>query len=214
MYTHLLLPHHNHRGSRGSQRRSLRGSGPGGQRSWVVPAWSGHPRWLSSCSLYIPCLTHPCAASTHSPDWPSLFSKCLHTCPRCELVIILILRVKNPPAMLETWVRSLGWEDPLEKGKATHSSILACRIPWTIQSTGSQRVGHNWANFTCTFIHHWSWSFNTLATLFEQSTHWKIPWCWERLKAGGERATEDEMFGWHYWLNGHEFEQNPGDGEG
>ena len=38
--------------------------------------------------------------------------------------------VKNQPAMQETWVRSLGWEDPLEKGKATHSSILAQRIPW------------------------------------------------------------------------------------
>ena len=40
--------------------------------------------------------------------------------------------VKNLPAMWETWVRSLGWEDPLEKGKATHSSILAWRIPWTV----------------------------------------------------------------------------------
>ena len=40
--------------------------------------------------------------------------------------------VKNPPAMRETWVHSLGWEDPLEKGKATHSSILAWRIPWTV----------------------------------------------------------------------------------
>ena len=40
--------------------------------------------------------------------------------------------VKNPPAMQETWVRSLGWEDPLEKGKATCSSILAWRIPWTV----------------------------------------------------------------------------------
>ena len=59
--------------------------------------------------------------------------------------------VKNLPAMWETWVRSLGWEDPLEKGKATHSSILAWRIPWTIQSMGSQRVGHDWATFTFTF---------------------------------------------------------------
>ena len=42
--------------------------------------------------------------------------------------------VKNMPPMQETWVRSLGWEDPLEKGKATHTSILAWRIPWTIQS--------------------------------------------------------------------------------
>ena len=40
--------------------------------------------------------------------------------------------VKNLPAMWETWVRSLGWEDPLEKGKATHCSILAWRIPWTV----------------------------------------------------------------------------------
>ena len=40
--------------------------------------------------------------------------------------------VKNPPAMQETWVQSLGWEDPLEKGKATHSSILAWRIPRTV----------------------------------------------------------------------------------
>ena len=51
--------------------------------------------------------------------------------------------VKNPPAMRETWVRSLVWEDPLEKGKATHSSILVWRIPWTIQSKESQRVGHD-----------------------------------------------------------------------
>ena len=51
--------------------------------------------------------------------------------------------VKNPLAMWETWVQSLDWEDPLKKGKATHSSILACRIPWTIQSMGSQRLGHN-----------------------------------------------------------------------
>ena len=42
--------------------------------------------------------------------------------------------VKNPPEVQETWVQSLGWEDPLKKGKATHSSILALEIPWTIQS--------------------------------------------------------------------------------
>ena len=40
--------------------------------------------------------------------------------------------LKNLPAMQETWIGSLGWEDPLEKGKATHSSILAWRIPWTV----------------------------------------------------------------------------------
>ena len=58
--------------------------------------------------------------------------------------------VKNPPAKWETWVRSLGQEDPLEKEMATHSSILAWRIPWTeepgrLQSTGLRRVGHDWA---------------------------------------------------------------------
>ena len=57
-------------------------------------------------------------------------------------------RVKNLHAMWETQVRSLGWEDPLQKGMATHSSILAWRIPWTeepggLQSTGSRRVGHD-----------------------------------------------------------------------
>ena len=57
-------------------------------------------------------------------------------------------RIKRLPAMRETRVRSLGWEDPLEKEMATHSRILAWRIPWTeepsgLQSTGSQRVGHD-----------------------------------------------------------------------
>ena len=45
--------------------------------------------------------------------------------------------VKNPPAMWEIWVQSLGCEDPLQKGKATHSSILAWKIPWTVESLGS-----------------------------------------------------------------------------
>jgi len=56
--------------------------------------------------------------------------------------------IKNPSAMWETWVRSLGWEDPLEKGTATHSSILAWRIPWAeepgrLHSMGLQRVRHD-----------------------------------------------------------------------
>ena len=45
---------------------------------------------------------------------------------------LIVQLVKNLPAMQETWVGSLGWEDPLEKGKATHSSILAWKIPWTM----------------------------------------------------------------------------------
>ena len=51
--------------------------------------------------------------------------------------------VKNPSAMQETWVRSLGWEDCLEKGKHTHSSILAQKIPWTVWSMKLQRAGHD-----------------------------------------------------------------------
>ena len=56
--------------------------------------------------------------------------------------------VKNPPAMQEIWVQSLGWEDLLEKGMATHPSILVWRVPRTeqpggLQFTGSQRVRHN-----------------------------------------------------------------------
>ena len=56
--------------------------------------------------------------------------------------------VKHLPAMQETWVRSLSWEDPLEKEMATHSSTLAWKIPWTqepggLQSLGLQRVGHD-----------------------------------------------------------------------
>ena len=56
--------------------------------------------------------------------------------------------LKNSPAMQEVWVQSLGWEDPLQKSMATHSSILAWRIPWTEepggqQSTGSQRDRHD-----------------------------------------------------------------------
>ena len=65
--------------------------------------------------------------------------------------------VKNLPAVLEmkqTWVRSLGQEDPLEEGMATHSSILAWRIPWTeepggLQSMRSQRIRYDWSNWAC-----------------------------------------------------------------
>ena len=55
---------------------------------------------------------------------------------------------KNPPAIQETWVQFLGWENPLEKRMATHSSIFAWRVPWTeepsgLQSMDSQRAGHD-----------------------------------------------------------------------
>ena len=125
--------------------------------------------------------------------------------------------VKNPPAMQETWVPSLGWEDSLEEGMATHSSIPTWRIPkdrdaW-LRSMGSQRVRHDWGTkqsaahvtnyhrHSClkqykfilpvstgqksgyvTYCHTW-------ATCFEEP---KRLW-WERLKAGGEAAAEDQI---------------------
>ena len=66
-------------------------------------------------------------------------------------------RVKNLPAMWETWIQSLGWEDSLEEGMTTHFSIPARRIPWTEKPggaivQGSQRVGHNRATNTFTFV--------------------------------------------------------------
>ena len=71
---------------------------------------------------------------------------------------LIVQTVKNLSAMQETQVHFLGWEDPLEKGMAIHSSILAWIIPWTeepgrLQSMGSQRVGHDWANNIHTHTH-------------------------------------------------------------
>ena len=60
-------------------------------------------------------------------------------------------RVKNPPAVWETRVRSLGWEDPLEKGKARHSSILAWRIPWAIVC-GVMKSGKQLSDFHFHFL--------------------------------------------------------------
>ena len=81
--------------------------------------------------------------------WPGEFHGLYGPWGHKELWASLVAqRLKHLPAMRDTWVRSLGWEDPLEKEMATHSSILAWIIPWTeelggLQSTGSQRVGHD-----------------------------------------------------------------------
>ena len=73
-----------------------------------------------------------------------------HLCKTIWHASLVAQRLKRLPAMWETWVRSLGQEDPLKKEMATHSSILAWKILWTekpgrVQSMGSQRVGHDWA---------------------------------------------------------------------
>ena len=89
------------------------------------------------------------------------------------------------------------------------------RVPQTLRRSNQLILKKSVLNI------HWkdwcrSWSSDTLATKCEESTHWKRPWCWERLKAGGEGdyRGQDCYVRLHHWLNGHEFEQAPGDSEG
>ena len=91
-----------------------------------------------------------CGSNQSSDSFsPSFF---LITILYTEFKCLIAQTVKNLPVIQETWVRSLGWEDPLEKGMITHSSILAGKIPWTEEagSMGSQRVRQNWMANTFT----------------------------------------------------------------
>ena len=93
--------------------------------------------------------------SSPAPQFESINSSALSLLSFMDFPVSQM--VKNLPVMLETQVRSLVQEDPLEKKKASHSNILALRIPWAeepgrLQSTGSQRVGHDWVTNTFTFI--------------------------------------------------------------
>ena len=135
----------------------------GGMHAWAslffLPFMRGH----KDLTVF-PCPPLPHPPTTHWPPAKEMQSRACNISaqesplrdfmPKVDLVSsqrwasLVAQLVKNLPTMRETWVRSLGWEDPLEKGKATHSSILAWRIPWTIQSMGSQRVGHDWATST------------------------------------------------------------------
>ena len=93
-----------------------------------------HSSVLQSCLLFYLSL----CATVRFPTYNSLLWTNIWYLYLASLVAQL---VKNPPAMQMDLGSSLGWEDPLEKGKATYSSVLAWRIPWTIQPMGSQRVG-------------------------------------------------------------------------
>ena len=86
--------------------------------------------------------------------------------------------------------------------------VLDCKEIQPVNSKGNQFLNIHWKDWCC------SWNSNPLATWCEELAHWKRPWCWERLKAGGEGVKEDEMVGWHHWLDGPEFEQAPGVGDG
>ena len=100
--------------------------------------------------------------------------------------------------------------------KAEHHKINAfelLRVPWTARRSNQSILKkinpeYSWKDWC------WSWSTNTLATWCEEPTHWKRPWCWDYWGQEERGVTEDKMVGWHHWLNGHEFEQTPGDSDG
>ena len=88
--------------------------------------------------------------------------------------LVVAQLVKNLPAMRETWVWSLSWEDPLEKGRAAHSSILAWRIPWTVQSMGLQTAGHDsvsWTRLSHFHFHFWYYGLHFSVSVTNSPTH-------------------------------------------
>ena len=105
------------------------------------------------------------------------------------------------------------WELDLKKGECQRIDVFelwlwrrpleSLGLQWD-QINQSQRksvLNIHWKDFCC------NWNSNSMATWCEELTHWKRPWCWVILKAGGEGTTEDETVGWNHQLDGHEFEQ-------
>ena len=98
------------------------------------------------------------------------------------------------------------WIVVLEK---TLENPLDCKEIKPVNLKGNQTLNIHWKDW------YWSWSSNTLATWFEELTHWKRPWCWEiegRRRRGWQRMRW--LDGWHHQLDGHEFEQTLGDSKG
>ena len=96
------------------------------------------------------------------------------------------------------------------------SKCGAGKDSWESLGQQGDQTSQSWRKSTLN-IHwkDWCWRSNHLATWCEKLTHWKKPWCWERLRAEKEKGmTEDEMVGWHHWLNRHECELTLGDSEG
>ena len=118
---------------------------------------------LGPCENWQQCMQGTLCVVGSTEQWGSLTKMPLYTNSIWEINLLWSSRaslvaqlVKNLHAVQETQVWSLGGEDPLEKGMATHSNILAWRTPWTeesggLQTTGSQRVGHDWLSYTFTF---------------------------------------------------------------
>ena len=135
----------------------------------MFPLTLQHRLCVPALYLIIPFISQPC---NHFVSWRPHCRPWITEEQALEFYLFLYLQlltrylahtsllaqiVKNLPAMQETWIWSLSWEDPLEKGTATHSSILAWRIPWTeepgrLQFIESQRAGHDWSNLACNGI--------------------------------------------------------------
>ena len=139
--------------------------------------------FISGSPLYFPTLLK------HSDFVFCLFSGLPSYLIICVIIASLVAQmVKCLPAVWETWVPSLGWEDPLEKEMATHSSILAWRIPWTeepgrLQSMGSRRVRHGWV---------------TSLSLFA-FMHWRRKWQPTPVFLPGESQGQGSLVGCRLW---------------
>ena len=101
--------------------------------------------------------------------------------PSTSITLHMVLLVKHLSTMWETWVQSLGWEDVLEKEMATHSSILAWKIPWIeepgrLQSLGSQRVGHD--SETSLSLFTYAVSLIKSPSTVQVLSSWKSALCW------------------------------------
>ena len=114
--------------------------------TWNFSNGTRHIKWVNKCThLQYIYIVKPIQYLRYLTPFLNCY------CLVCfEIPLAVAQRLKCLPAMRETWVRSLGWEDPLEESMATYSSILAWRIPWReepggLESRGLQRVGHNWA---------------------------------------------------------------------
>ena len=115
--------------------------------------------YFLSCVRYRSHSTSFCSFIMENWSLWSYMYMCVYVCVCVCIYVYIYTHIGFPvdsdgknilPAMQETWTRSLGWEDPLEGSMATHSSIVAGKIPWTeepggLQSMGLQRVGHDWA---------------------------------------------------------------------
>ena len=146
--------------------------------NWTTKNWNPTTHLLEVTHIVLHEVIHSQFPEFLCPQWPEYCCGCLGFCPWSSSLLglhfsprlisfryhpcpsLVAQRVKRLPTVRETWVWSLGQEDPLEKEMATHSSTLAWKIPWTeessrLQSMGLQRVRHDWAtSLHFTSLHH------------------------------------------------------------